>query len=74
MHSNTALRRSCSNVSAILFRMWNNDCVKEGGRGKAFYSQRPCLIFRPSEVAASYLTNDTGSFPGQEPAYNVIAC
>ena len=43
MHSDTALRRSCSHVSAMLFGMWNNDCVKEEGRGKAFYSQDPCL-------------------------------
>ena len=24
--------------------MWNNDFVKEGGRGRAFYSQGPCLM------------------------------
>ena len=43
MHSNTAFSHSCSIASAILFRMWNKDCVKEGGRGYAFYSQVPCL-------------------------------
>ena len=41
MHSNTAFPHSCSIVSAIFLRMWNNYCVKEGGRGEAFYSQGP---------------------------------
>ena len=45
MHSTTALPRSCSIASAILFGMWNNDFVKEGGRGQAFYSQGRCLKF-----------------------------
>ena len=45
MHSTTAFSRSCLIASAILFSMWNNDFVKEGGRGQAFYSQGPCLKF-----------------------------
>ena len=45
MHSTTAFPRSCSIASAILFSMWNNDFVKEGGRGQAFYSQGPSLKF-----------------------------
>ena len=43
MHSTAAFPHSCSIASAILFRMWNNDFVKEGGMGQAFYSQGPCL-------------------------------
>ena len=44
MHSTAAFPRSCSIASAILFSMWKNDFVKEGGRGQAFYSQGPCLM------------------------------
>ena len=36
MHSTTAFPRSNSIVSAILFSMWNNDFVKEGGGAKPF--------------------------------------
>ena len=42
MHSTTAFPRSCSIAPAILFRMWNSDFVKEGGRSQAFYSQGSC--------------------------------
>ena len=45
MHSTTAFPRLCSIASAILFSMWNNDFVKEGGRSQAFYSQGLCLKF-----------------------------
>ena len=32
VHSTTVFPHSCSITSGILFRMWNNDFVKEGGR------------------------------------------
>ena len=59
MHSTTAFPSSWSIASAILFSMWNNDFVKEGGRGQAFYSQGPCLsplfFFRASIVTFTFL-------------------
>ena len=36
MHSNTAFPHSCSIASAILFMVWNNDCVKMGGGDRPF--------------------------------------
>ena len=59
IHSNTAFPHSGSITLAILFKMRNNDFVKEGGRGSyPFYGQGLCLI--------QYFTNGRSqdSLPG----------